>query len=324
MDYFFSHARTALKYGLKALNLSAGDEILVPAYVCDVVLHPLDELGIIPRFYPVTDELKPAWERLQALLSEKTHAILAVHYFGQPQEIPRYLEFCKLHDLLFVEDNAHGYGGTLEGNPLGTFGDIGISSPRKIMGWRNGGILHSKLNLEFPSLPAQPGKLSWKFKTDLKRLVFSNRALCNAFREMPDFHSHETGREGTIPDWSFDEAYRSSIGSMDVSRMAVQRRAVWGVWKKWALKQGLSPVFSNLSEGACPLAFPVRTRSAEESREWFKWGWKHGLYVHSWPALPRQVLASDAETVMSWETLVCFSILPEMDAGQLSKQLGVG
>ncbi len=323
MEYFFSHARTALKYGLKALNLDAGDEILVPAYVCDVVIHPLNELGIKPVFYPVSGDLKPAWERLPELVTGKTKGVLAVHYFGQPQEIARFMEFCKLHGILLIEDNAHGFGGSLQGKPLGTFGDIGISSPRKILGWRNGGILHLNWEAAFPELPLQPGKLRWKLRSALKRLACSNGAICNSLRRMPDFHSQDVGREQPIPSWKMDGEYGSTLRNLDVLPLREKRRQVWRVWKQWAEGNGLTPVYPELSPEACPLEFPVHTRSAEESRNWFEWGWKRGLYVHSWPALPKQVIESDNETMRLWETLVCFPIMPEMDAGRLSKRLGI-
>ena len=323
MDYFFSHARTALKYGLRALNMKAGDEILVPACICDVVTHPLDESGIKPIFYPVSQELKPVWERLPGLLNGKTKGILAVHYFGQPQDMARFREFCKLHGILLIEDNAHGFGGSLQGKPLGTFGDIGISSPRKILGWRNGGILHFNRDEVFPELPFQPGKLRWKMKSLAKKILCANGFFCNHFRKMPDFHSQDTGREEPIPSWKMDEGYGRVLRNLDVLRLREKRRQVWGVWKQWAEANGLNPVYPGLSEGACPLAFPVRTDSARESRKWFEWGWKHGLYVHSWPALPDQVVESDKETLRLWETLVCFPIMPEMDADRLSKRLGI-
>ncbi|HQT27334.1 MAG TPA: hypothetical protein PLK99_12205, partial [Burkholderiales bacterium] len=175
----------------------------------------------------------------------------------------------------------------------------------------------------FPELPAQPGKLKWKLKSALKRLACSDRAICNSFRKMPDFHSQDTGRECHIPSWRMDEECRNALEKMDIVRVRQERRRVWAVWEEWAGKMGLTPVYRELLEGACPLAFPVRTGSAEESRKWFEWGWRRGLYVHSWPALPEQVIESDYETVRLWKTIVCFPIMPEMDAWRLSKRLGV-
>ena len=63
--YYFSHGRTALKYGLLSLGLKPGDEILIPDYICDVVLHPLKSLGLKYQFYPVLDDLSPNWDELE-------------------------------------------------------------------------------------------------------------------------------------------------------------------------------------------------------------------------------------------------------------------
>ena len=49
--YYFSHARTAFKYGLKSLRILRNDEILIPEYICDVITHPLKQLGIKPVFF---------------------------------------------------------------------------------------------------------------------------------------------------------------------------------------------------------------------------------------------------------------------------------
>ena len=65
IPYYFSHGRTALKYGLLSLGLKPGDEILIPDYICDVVLHPLKSLGLKHQFYPVLDDLSPNWDELE-------------------------------------------------------------------------------------------------------------------------------------------------------------------------------------------------------------------------------------------------------------------
>ena len=86
--------------------------MLVPGYICDVVLHPLEDLGIQVKFYPVDDSFVPDWEVLETLQNDGTvHAFLLVHYFGQPQDIQCAKEFCNKHRLWMIEDNAHGYGG---------------------------------------------------------------------------------------------------------------------------------------------------------------------------------------------------------------------
>ena len=72
--YYFSHARTALKYGLISLNIREGSEIFIPDYICDVVLHPIEQLKLKPIFYPTFEDLTPEWDFLKNQMFEiKTH-----------------------------------------------------------------------------------------------------------------------------------------------------------------------------------------------------------------------------------------------------------
>ena len=114
--YKFAYARTALKYGLKAIGLKSGDGLLVPDLICDSAIEPLDELGIQPKYYPISPTLVPDWRQLEKLLTKSTKALLVVHYFGQPQPIRESQEFCREHSLMLVEDNAHGFGAKVNGS----------------------------------------------------------------------------------------------------------------------------------------------------------------------------------------------------------------
>jgi len=52
---YFTHCRTALKYGLIHLGFKPGDKILLPDYVCDVLLQPLKQLQLLPCYYSIKD-----------------------------------------------------------------------------------------------------------------------------------------------------------------------------------------------------------------------------------------------------------------------------
>ena len=129
----FSHARTALKFGLISLEIEPNEEVLIPDYNCDAVLMPINELKIKYKFYHVDNSLFPNWDSVERLLSNKTKAIMMVNYFGHAQKIEDFINFAKKNNLFLIEDNAHGHGGMYKGNELGKFGDIGISSPRKLV-----------------------------------------------------------------------------------------------------------------------------------------------------------------------------------------------
>ena len=143
MTNYFAHGRTALWFGLRFLGVSSGQKILLPEYICDVVIHPLEELEIEIIFYPVNDYFVPDWKVIEDnLKNNKVFALLIVHYFGQPQDIYRAQEISERYGAYLIEDNSHGYGGKLNGKKLGSFGAIGFSSPRKQLKTSCGGILY--------------------------------------------------------------------------------------------------------------------------------------------------------------------------------------
>ena len=125
----FARARTALKCGLQLLGVEAGSVVLVPDYLCNVVWHPLLQLGLQVKTYPVLDNLSPDWVALEKIQQPRrpAWALLMVHYFGQPQNVDDFRRFCSRHHLKLIDDAAHGHGGKHRGQLLGTLGDIGIS-----------------------------------------------------------------------------------------------------------------------------------------------------------------------------------------------------
>ena len=124
IPYYFSHARTAFKFGIQHLGIKKGDCILIPDYICDVILHPLNQLGIEYKYYFLEDDLSFNCDQLENLLDVKTKLYFLSTIFGQPQDIKNLQNFCKNHDLFLIEDNSHGYGGAYSGKDLGTFGDM--------------------------------------------------------------------------------------------------------------------------------------------------------------------------------------------------------
>ena len=113
--------------------------------MANLSIHSLKQLEIKPITYSLSDNFDPDWEQLKIIQEqENASAIMMVHYFGQPQNINKYIEFSKKYNLKLIEDAAHGHSGTFNGKLLGTFGDIGFTSPRKFIESISGGILYVK------------------------------------------------------------------------------------------------------------------------------------------------------------------------------------
>ncbi len=317
MDIFPSllvaNARTALKIGFHQRGVQAGGEILVPDFICDVLLHPILQAGLIPVYYPITQDLVPDWRALELIVvNPGCRVLVMVHYFGQPQNIEQYRTFCLRHNLLLVEDNAHGYGGYLAGKPLGSFGDIGISSPRKILGTPSGGILHgaSTLSSEYiKNMRPFPAYRPISFlKTVLHSMPRIRRLIKGWYDRNKNWSDPRLYQESVQPDHGIDRFSRWRIVSADWQAIAMQRRENWLAWAHFAWSKGLRPVFSEVHPESCPWAMPTYANDLVARNSWLIWGAKNGVPLFSWPSLPEDSILLDGDALARWRTLVCFPL----------------
>ncbi len=310
---YFANARTGLKYSLLNRGMSAGDKILVPDFICDSIIHPLLQLKITPIFYPTLESLSPDWDALNSLVNQSScRAIFMVHYFGQPQDIERFASFCSRHNLLLIEDNSHGYGGGYEGRPLGSFGDIGFSSPRKFLGIPSGGVLQEAGTLPDETLrKLKPFPVFWP-----KPIVKTILSLCHpALRFIrawadrnKDWGDPFLYQESLQPDYAIDSFSRWRIQTADWHGIATRRRKNWAAWDAYARCKGLQPVFSKVYPESCPWALPVYTRDISERNFWLVWGAKNKVSLFPWPALSKEIVLQDGDALARWKVFLCFPL----------------
>jgi perosamine synthetase len=337
--YKFGYARTALKYGLRALQLQPGDALLVPDFNCEAIVEPLDALGITPVYYPVGEALQPDWQAMHHLVKASVKGLLIVHYFGQPQLITACQEFCRHHSLLLIEDNAHGFGATFNGQLLGTFGDVGVSSPRKSFPIPNGAYLHlaADIHLDLHDLRLQPARDSRKnrLKRRIQKLPFfatvdqyrrDRVEYRNRLGPPPAYHSQAAFREGPLlDDYGMDQSTAHYLQQQDVSKIRRVRTDIYYLWQNWANQQGLTPVFPGLSDGAMPLVYPayIDQSLAMSPKVWFERGHRAGVDIHSWPTFPEAILKQDGNAVRVWEKMICFPIYQDMNVTVLRDRIKV-
>ncbi len=125
---YFAFARHALVEALRQSGVGNGDQVALPGFICRDVLASIHVLGATPVFYDVDESLQATnLERLP-----KVKAIIAVDYFGFPQDLTEFHEYCSKSSATLIEDNAHGlFSRDEHGKLLGTRGDFGIISLRK-------------------------------------------------------------------------------------------------------------------------------------------------------------------------------------------------
>ena len=308
---YFSHARTAMKYGLKSLDFHNKDQILIPDFICEVVLHPLNELNIGYDFYPINDDLTPKWDELEKLLTSKTKAIMMVHYFGQPQNVDVFKRFCKKHTLYLIEDNAHGYGGVLNGQPLGSFGDIGFSSPRKQLLTNSGGVLYQQGVIVHP--PKEMPRFPVFYLKDLllgvlRKLPYLKALLRRILKKKPNYSDPAAFPETKVGDYAIDGISQYRIEEENWNNHAESRRNTWLQLSEFAINNGLTPIWDKPHNESSPWVFPVYTSNKEERLHWLHEGWVKGFDVFPWPTLPEKVIQSSSVAVKRWEHLLCFHL----------------
>ena len=134
----YRFGRQALWHGVRALGLSASDEILVPAYHHGSEVEALLQAGLACTFYEGSEELSPDEDELETLLTDRTRALLLIHYAGFPQDAARWRRWCDDHGLLLIEDAAQSWLASHEGRPVGMQGALSIFCIYKTFGLPDG------------------------------------------------------------------------------------------------------------------------------------------------------------------------------------------
>lgn len=320
----FSHGRTAMAYGARALGLPEGAAVLCPDFVCETVSDALERAGLRVRFHPVSDGLGPDWSALDAVPRQAAAALVMVHYFGVPQDAERYRRYCDERGWPLIEDNAHGLGAAIGERLAGTFGDIGVASPYKSFPIRNGGLLYLRPGIAFaaPRLPCQPVRLPVRLaRAALRTVLDAHLPLRAALRPCPPYASQAAFRDQAVGEWAMDAWSHDHLLRADFAALRERRQDLYRLWQRWTSAHGLVPVFPALPRGAMPLVYPAYGPSPEASARWFRWGHRHGIDVHSWPTLPHAVVREDGAAMRRWERLLCFPLHQDIDPEGLEAAL---
>lgn len=114
---------------LAALELPKGSEVIIPAVTFPTIFNIILQCGLVPVVVDSkvsTYNLDP--KELKKAISKKTKAIIAVHAVGNPCDMPEIMKIAKKHKLYVIEDNCDGWGSSIDGKKVGSFGDISITS----------------------------------------------------------------------------------------------------------------------------------------------------------------------------------------------------
>ncbi len=301
---FFRLGRHALFAGLNMIQVGVGDRVLVPSFICRDILSSIYAIGAIPTFYDINRYMEPiSFPNMQGI-----RAVVAINYFGFPQELSLFREYCMQNDAYLIEDNAHGYLSRDEiGNLLGSRGDLGIFSIRKTLLLPDGAmLLVNKKELESnvaDQLPFRNGVLSINFlirqiftklqhKTGIGVLTIGKN-LKRLFRLLYTGHSITPLRpedEYELPPEPTPHKYLLKVlYNIDVQKEITRRRRLFHIFHDKLASLNIQPVYNELPPGTVPYGYPFfcEGQAYKEALAIIK---SEGYDCYGWPDLPSKIV----------------------------------
>ena len=138
-----SNGTTALHLALEALDIKAGDEVILPTLTFIACANMVKFVGAKPVF---VDSHPDYWcidpKKIEEKLTDKTKAIMPVHLYGHPCDMDPIERIAKKHNLFIIEDCAEAHGAEYRGRKVGSMGTISCFSfyGNKIITTGEGGI----------------------------------------------------------------------------------------------------------------------------------------------------------------------------------------
>lgn len=125
-----THSCTAaLEMAAILADIQPGDEVIMPSYTFVSTANAFVLRGAVPVFVDIrSDTLNIDETKIEAAITDKTKAIVPVHYAGVSCEMDVIMAIAKKHNLLVIEDAAQGIMSTYKGRPLGSIGHMGTLS----------------------------------------------------------------------------------------------------------------------------------------------------------------------------------------------------
>jgi len=119
----------ALEMAAILAGLGPGDEVIMPSYTFVSTANAFALRGAVPVFVDIRpDTLNIDETKIEGAITERTRAIVPVHYAGVGCEMDTIMAIARRHGLLVIEDAAQGIMSTYKGRPLGSIGDLGCLS----------------------------------------------------------------------------------------------------------------------------------------------------------------------------------------------------
>jgi dTDP-4-amino-4,6-dideoxygalactose transaminase len=244
----------ALELAARLLNLKPGDEVIVPAFTFVSTAAAFMLHGGTPVFVDVRDDtlnLDP--DLVEQAITPRTRAICIVHYGGVAATPARFRQIADRHDLVLIEDNAHGLFGSFEGKTLGTFGQLSTLSfhETKNITCGEGGALHVN-------------DLSWLDRAEILREKGTDRS--RFLRGQVDKYTWvDIGSSWVLSDLLAGVL----VGQLErYEEIQSRRQRIWGLYdtelRDWAIEFGVRTPFVPPSAGHTSHLYHLRLPDLRE------------------------------------------------------------
>ncbi|MDX2394202.1 MULTISPECIES: DegT/DnrJ/EryC1/StrS family aminotransferase [unclassified Streptomyces] len=157
---FLNSGTAGLFLALECLDLEEDDEVVLPSLSFLAAANAVLAAGARPVFCDVDPRtLNPDAAHIESALTERTKAVIVLHYGGYPGDVKAIAELCRDRGVTLVEDAACSAGSRVDGRAVGTFGDLAMWSfdAMKVMVTGDGGMLY----VRDPELAARARRLAY-------------------------------------------------------------------------------------------------------------------------------------------------------------------
>jgi dTDP-4-amino-4,6-dideoxygalactose transaminase len=117
-----SNGTVALEAALEALGIGPGDEVITSPLTFAATVNAVVRTGAVVRFADVGADYTLDPDAAGSLVTERTTALLPVHLYGLPVDMPALMAVADRHGLAVIEDAAQAHGAAVAGRPVGGFG----------------------------------------------------------------------------------------------------------------------------------------------------------------------------------------------------------
>jgi dTDP-4-amino-4,6-dideoxygalactose transaminase len=124
-----TNGTAALEIALRALGIGCGDEVIVPPYTFVATASAVLSVSATPVFVDIEgDTLNIDPKCIEAAVTPRTKAVIAVHIAGRPADMDGVLAAARRHNLYVIEDAAQAHAAAWRGTKVGALGDLGTFS----------------------------------------------------------------------------------------------------------------------------------------------------------------------------------------------------